>query len=93
MDFGQDKTLELHAEWPQDSCYRGCKDKPMGHRTFLGGFVIFPELQFPASQEVNWSLGKWGLQVNFGYYIPPPLCLGSNSCDRYLVILDLIISA
>lgn len=64
MDFGQDKTLELHAEWPQDACCRGYKDKPMGHRTF-------PELQFPASQEVNWSLGKWDLQVNFGYYIPP----------------------
>lgn len=40
------------------------------HRTtyFPCVFVIFQELQVPACQEVTWSLGRWGLQVDFYSY-------------------------
>lgn len=31
--------------------------------------VLFRELQLPAFREATWSLGRWGLQVNFGHYI------------------------
>jgi hypothetical protein len=44
------------------------KDKPIVYSTFPGGFVIFEELQLPELQEVTCSLGRWGLQVNLGYY-------------------------
>lgn len=41
--------------------------------------VIFQELQFPETQEVNWSLSKWSLQINFGCNTHCPPCLPNQT--------------
>ena len=67
MDFDQDYSLEFPG-WNGPKHARVYKDKPIGHRTFPWGFVIFQELQLPELQEVTCFLGRWSLQVNFGHY-------------------------
>lgn len=63
------------AEWPLDTCdFYG--QNPEAHWTFpWDSVVVFQEPQLSESQDVTWSLGRWGLQVNFRsntHQAPPP---------------------
>lgn len=66
MDFGQDHSLKFQQVVPRHVLELLLRTKPYNHCIFPCGFVIFQELHLPAFEEVTWTLGRWGLQVNFG---------------------------
>lgn len=67
---GAEIATEFHS-WnvPRPSVAGVYTYNQFGHFSFPRELVIYKELQFPASLEVNWFLSRWRLEVKLGNYV------------------------